>query len=201
MLFRSKVFNRARILPGFEPDPRPIGVRKLARTYQTPLSEEDIDHGNYKEIIGSPSTTWEGAGRFQLHLLMEIGIEKGSTLLDVGCGPGRGSEPFIEFLDEANYLGMDSNASYIRAYNLMVAQRELNAKRPCFEVSEDFRFETRGLRFDFAIAFSVVQYCPPRLRRAFFRHIPPLLRDGGKLYISLMRTGSMSPRPRDTASC
>ena len=98
--------------------------------------------------------------------------------------PGRGSEPFIEFLDAANYLGMDRNPSYIRACELMVAQRDLTAKRPRFEVSEDFLFETGGRRFDFAIAFSVVQYCPPRLRRSFFQHIPPLLRDRGKLYIS-----------------
>jgi len=111
-------------------------------------------------------------------------MEKGSTLLDVGCGPGRGSEPFIEFLDEANYFGVDSNPSFIRACEFMVARRGLGAKRPRFEVSGDFRLETGSQRFDFAIAFSVVHYCPPRLRRSFFRHIPPLLRDGGKLYIS-----------------
>jgi SAM-dependent methyltransferase len=179
-----KAFDRARVLRGFEPDPRPTGVRERARRYQRLLSDGEIERGIHREIIGSPSTTWEGAGRFQLHLLREMGLEKGSTLLDIGCGPGRGSEAFIESLDESNYLGVDSNSSYIRACELMVAQRGLIAKRPRFEVSDDFRFETGGRQFDFAVAFSVVQYCPPRLRRAFFRNIPPLLRDGGKLYIS-----------------
>ena len=61
----------------FEPDPRPTGVRRLARSYRTLLSDGDIERGKHREVVGSPATTWEGAGRFQLHLLREMGLEQG----------------------------------------------------------------------------------------------------------------------------
>ena len=170
------VFDRIRIVLGMEPHCGALAV--------TRLGDREIENEAYKKIVGSPSTTWEGAGRFQLHLLREIGLERSSRLLDIGCGPGRGSEHLIDFMDASSYLGMDRNPSFIRACQSMVTKTGLASKDPRFEVTKNFQFERRKHKFDFAIAFSVLQYCPPELRRVFFRQIPSQLRADGKLYVS-----------------
>ena len=171
----ANIFDRLGIALGMEPHFGQLAV--------TRLSDQDIEDEEYKKIVGSSSTTWEGAGHFQLHLL-RMGLERSSRLLDIGCGPGRGSEHFIDFLDASNYLGMDRNPSFIRACQSMVVKKGFASKEPRFEVAKNFQFETRDRKFDFAIAFSVLQYCPPELRREFFRQIQSQLHVGGKLYVS-----------------
>ncbi len=172
----TDVLDRLKIAIGFQPYSGSLAV--------THLSDRDIEEEKYKNLVGHASTTWEGSGQFQLHFLKEMGLATNSSLLDIGCGPGRGAEYFIPFLDASNYLGMDNNSSFITACESMVAKRKLTSKKPCFEVVKNFQFKARTIKFDFAIAFSVLQYCPPELRREFFKRIPSQLHAGGKLYIS-----------------
>ncbi len=130
----ANIFDRLRIALGMEPHFGQLAV--------TRLGDQDIEDEEYKKIVGGSSTTWEGAGHFQLQLLREMGLERRSRLLDIGCGPGRGSEHFIDFLDVSNYVGMDRNPSFIRACQSMVVKKGFASKEPRFEVVKNFQFGT-----------------------------------------------------------
>jgi cyclopropane fatty-acyl-phospholipid synthase-like methyltransferase len=148
------------------------------------LSDEQINNGEYMKYFGGRANKWDSRGAFQLLFLQEMGMQRNSRVLDIGCGPGRASIHLIKFLDAANYYGIDNNPDFIKAANAMVEKNELANKSPSFRVIHDFNFVHNGSLFDYAIVFSVLNHCDITQKRNFFRMITQPLKVGGKVYIS-----------------
>ncbi|MEP7241878.1 MAG: class I SAM-dependent methyltransferase [Devosia sp.] len=136
--------------------------------YTKLLSDAAIAAGEHKKLLGGGAAQWEARGAAQLEFMRQQGLSEPSRLLDIGCGPGRAAVHFIAFLEANGYCGIDYNASFIRAADLAVEHLGLTAKAPRFEVIDDFEVGALGRRFDFALAFSVLNHCTAAQRSAFF---------------------------------
>ena len=157
---------------------------QFGQYYSITLTDKDIEQGTYKQYLGGGSGNWESRGVFQLHFLKEMGMHEKSKVLDIGCGPGRGSKHLIDFLAKKNYYGVDYNADFIRAALAMVIEKKLTVKKPTFAVVKDFDFKDIRPIFDYAIVFSVLNHCNDEQREMFFNMISKPLKKGGKTYIS-----------------
>jgi SAM-dependent methyltransferase len=97
-------------------------------------------------------------------------------MLEIGCGNLRAGWRFIDFLDPANYYGVDISPEVILAAQDTVAQRELAAKLPYLTVVKDMRFEFLPAdRFDYIHAHSVFSHCPLPVIDECFAHVGRLM--------------------------
>lgn len=116
--------------------------------------------GEHRQVIGG---LWEELGSFQLELLKRFGLAPSSRLLDIGCGSFRGGRHFIEYLNSANYFGLDNNQSLLDAgyaKELMPVGLHTKLPRENLACSGDFEFKSFGESFDRALAFSVFTHIP-----------------------------------------
>lgn len=105
-------------------------------------------------------------------VLSRLGPTRGLRVLDVGCGPGTNAHHFLE----ADYLGVDINASYIR-----------NAERrygPRFRVADvtAMRVEREG-GFDCILLNSLLHHLPDAAVELLLAHLATLLTDAGAVHI------------------
>ena len=148
------------------------------------LTPGEIAAADYKRHLGGGANAWRTRGLFQLQLLKDHGFSPASSCLDIGCGPLRAGVHIIAYLDKGRYVGMDFNKSLIAAARHVVAEHGLAEKDPALLLSQDFSISGADRKFDYAIAFSVLNHCDARSKRAFFDRTPSYLGEGGKLFIS-----------------
>lgn len=154
--------------------PRPPGRYDYARIR---LSTADIEAKVYRRHLGGGAEEWDRRGRFQVVMLQALGLESHHRLLDAGCGPLRAGVHLIDALDEGRYCGIDFNPDFIATARFLVAADDrLAAKAPRLERLDDFACEQLGAdRFDWVLAFSVLNHCDDATRRAFFDRVPAVL--------------------------
>lgn len=135
---------------------------------------------NPKEAIGG----WENEiGELQFDFLHRRGLSPESRLLDIGCGTLRGGRYYIEYLNSANYTGVDISKEAIKSGKDLVSNEILNEKQPELLVNTDLKFsEIPNNSIDYAIAQSVFTHLPENDIRECFEHIREVLVDGGVLY-------------------
>lgn len=148
------------------------------------LSDQEIRTGAYESYLYGNSEAWRGHGAFQLVLLRAMGLEPGHTVLDVGCGPLRGGIHVIAYLEPGRYCGVDFNASFVRAATERVHAEGLAAKEPVLRVVGDLDLDQVPGRFDFVLAFSVLNHCDAAQRRSFLLRVPDRLASGGRAYVT-----------------
>lgn len=149
------------------------------------LDDAQIAAGGYKAFLGGKAAGWDARGAFQLALLEHLGLERGDSLLDIGCGPIRGGVHLIRFLDAGGYTGIDFNASFIAAAQRLVADDpSLSARRPAIAVLPDFAFATLRRTFDRLLCFSVLNHCDDSERTRFFAKVPAVMHAGSRLLVT-----------------
>lgn len=148
------------------------------------LTDDEIEKQEYKKYLGGGRKSWESRGLFQLYFLQEMGMTQSAKVLDIGCGPGRGGKHLLGFLNRGNYYGIDNNPDFIKAASVMVKKEKLEGKKPQFWVVDDFDVNKIGVKFDYVMAFSVLNHCDFEERSVFFDKIHDALSEDGKLYIS-----------------
>jgi SAM-dependent methyltransferase len=149
------------------------------------ISDKDKATGKYREHLGGGASEWSARGRFQVAFLAQMGLLPHHRLLDIGCGPLRGGIHFIRYLNATNYYGIDYNADFIDIATSIVATRPgLTAKQPTLRLLDGFRFGEIGDSFDFALAFSVLNFTTESLRAVFFDQLPAVLLPGARAYIT-----------------
>jgi SAM-dependent methyltransferase len=148
------------------------------------LDEHEIRTRDYEGWLYGGSEAWRGHGAFQLWFLKTMGLEPFHALLDVGCGPLRGGIHAIAYLDSDCYCGIDFNESFIRAAQERVRSEGLAAKNPRLLAIDDFELEHVPGRFDFALAFSVLNHCDDAQRRRFLVKVPDRLTPDGRFYVT-----------------
>ncbi len=152
--------------------------------YDIELTHEQILKKQYKQLLGGKREHWEMRGKAQLDFLKSQGLREDHCLIDIGCGPIRAGEYFIQFLDTGNYIGIDYNKSFIEAARMVAADKSLDAKRPLIEQVQDFALPERASSAVYAIAFSVLNHCDDSQRRSFFRNVGDGLAVGAKVFVT-----------------
>ena len=123
---------------------------------------EAADDG-YKRHLGGGERTWEARGAFQLALMRHLGLEPKHRLVDFGCGPLRGGQHFIRYLEPRGYRGFDFNADFIAiARDIVARDPELRDKSP--ELAHTTHFLHLDTAADFILLFSVLNHCGTRER-------------------------------------
>jgi SAM-dependent methyltransferase len=104
---------------------------------------------------------WHQIGRLQFDFLVAAGLRPEHRMLDVGCGPLRGGQHFISYLDAGHYWGIDRDPKVLEAGLAHgVAEALAAEKKPTLVEMADFGFERLGQTFDYALAQSVFTHLP-----------------------------------------
>lgn len=147
-------------------------------------TDQEIIDKTYQEGIGGGSREWNSRGKLQLIFLQKVGLQPYHVLIDIGCGPLRAGEYFINYLNTGNYIGFDYNQTYIRiAKQIIDTKDNLKEKNPFIFCAE--QFDTSGhphLLGDFGIAFSVLNHCNQNEVIQFFKNIGKSFKSQAKLY-------------------
>lgn len=161
-------------------------TRQTFKYADVKLSDRDIAQESYKSYLGGGAALWEERGAFQPLLLRKLGLQPSSSLLDIGCGPIRGGQHLIKFLDHGKYFGCDYNADFVlTAERIVQADEQLAEKSP--SLAQIAAFDIRAITsrtFDFALAFSVLNHCSASERRIFFEQVGQVLNQKGQAVVT-----------------
>lgn len=149
------------------------------------FNERDIAEGRYKNYLGGKKEKWDQRGIFQLEFLKSIGLNKNSTVLDIGCGPIRAGIHLIEFLNKGNYMGVDYSRSFIDiAQRIIDQQNLLEDKKPTLKVLDNFNFNNEHKNRDYLLLFSVLNHCSKIEKDFFFKNVKTIMKKSSCLIIS-----------------
>lgn len=150
--------------------------------YDLKLSDKEIQNGSHRNKVGG---MWEEMGELQIKFMKEKGLEPSHDLLDVGCGSLRGGIPFIHYLNEEKYCGLDVNPSLIKAGQSEILKANLLDKKPTLLVNDNFQFNLFKKKFDYAIAQSVFTHLPANVIQRCLINIAKVLKPNGRFYTTI----------------
>lgn len=124
----------------------------------------------------------------QFDFLVSRGLNPNHKLLDVGCGSLRGGIHFIRYLDSGNYYGVDKEKWLLDAGFEEVKRAGMENKKFTLVQMSDFNFQRFGVKFDYALAFSLFTYL---LLNSIIRcliNIKKVLKEDGKFYVTFFES-------------
>jgi hypothetical protein len=128
-----------------------------------------------------PLHKWDSMGRHQFDVLVEEGLGKESSLLDVGCGCLRGGLYFIDWIGKKNYYGIEpykevllEGLDYVEADTVA----DVNWREENFKSNEDLNIGLFRRKFDFVLYQSIFTHTGPKLMREAFRSLNTHLGEG-----------------------
>jgi SAM-dependent methyltransferase len=159
------------------------GLRRLTgrRTnidYRRWYSTWDLQR-DYWTIVG-PATKeeYDRLSRVKLQLLIDLGLEPESKVLDVGCGTGLLAAALHDFLNErGQYAGTDISPEAIA-----FCRSRFRRSNFSFHVSEMTKLPALTAHFDFIVFFSVFTHTYPRETALLLHQASQLLADGGIIF-------------------
>jgi hypothetical protein len=112
---------------------------------------------------GVPIADFERGGREQLMILLMLGLQPHSKVVDYGCGVLRGGYWLIHFLDPGCYHGIEPHTERLQKGLTCILEAETReAKQPRFDSNADFDTSVFGERFDFFLAYSIWTHASKR---------------------------------------
>ena len=134
------------------------------------------------EAVMGFSGQWDEHRRFQMDLLLRLGLQPGHRLLEIGCGPLTAGVPVVRFLDEDGYTGVDVRGSATDVAWREIGENKLSGKNPHIIRADDFgRAYFREGEFDFIWAFSVLFHLEDRLIDELIQMAAHVLKSNGVL--------------------
>lgn len=168
-LVRAATSLRYRLLSrGSHPEYyRRIMSRRYARGAQYAVGTESEDE-------------WRRLGELQRRYLVDNGLRPHHRLLDVGCGNLRAGLLIIDYLDRANYVGVDLSPEVITDGQRRIAAASLAHKRPYIYLTDgtDLTF-LPDRYFDVMHAHSVFSHVPSEVIEGYISESHRLLAPGG----------------------
>ncbi|WP_055445303.1 class I SAM-dependent methyltransferase [Lacinutrix himadriensis] len=154
------------------------GVRKIIK--EIVKSKQEIRHA----LVGAPNV-WKYTREFQFQFLIDQGLQKNDTLMDIGCGTLRGGIPMIQYLNSRNYYGIDVRAEVLNEGRKEVKDAKLENKNPnliSFNHFSDLAIETK---FNVMFAFSVLIHLEDKIAESCFQFVSESLVVGGVFYANV----------------
>ncbi len=169
-------------------------IKKIAPfAFLEPQGEEGIEKIGHRNYVGG---MWDEIGELQFNFLVAKGLQPHHYLLDIACGALRLGVKAIPYLAPAHYLGIEKEASLVKAgleSELEPLLRE--TKRPNIIVSDTFEFEKLNQPADFAIAQSLFSHFPPALVSVCFQKLHPHLAADGVFYATYFESTAKIRNP------
>lgn len=152
-----------------------------------------VAKGGHRVMVGD---LWDELGRLQFDFLRDNGLNRDSTLIDVGCGSLRGGVHFVAYLDAGHYYGVDSNEPLLEAgYEKELRPLGLAPKLPRAQLvcNGEFNFEAFPLEFDFALAQSLFTHLPFNHLRLCLARLAGKMKIGGRFFATFFLTPDDHP--------
>ncbi len=146
----------------------------------------------HREAVGG---LWEEIGKLQFEFLKKEGLLPHHFLLDIGCGSLRGGIHFIRYLEEGHYMGIDKDRELINAGKKELKREKLIYKNPKLLVSEIFKFDKFGVKFDYAIAVSVFTHISLNYIILCLKNLKKVLKKNGKFYATIFEVDNLYTSP------
>lgn len=144
------------------------------------FTEEDIRSGRHRRHVGG---LWDEMGKLQLDFLVTQGLKPEHKFLDVGCGSLRAGVHLVDYLEPANYYGIDISKEVIRAGYDNELTDEQRARLPVTNLRVTDRFDGDfGVPIDMAIAQSVFTHVSLNYIRLCLYRVAKVMAPGGKFY-------------------
>jgi SAM-dependent methyltransferase len=141
---------------------------------------DDILHGQEKAVGNSDRPQWRKFGRMQFDYLRSHGLQPQHRMLEIGCGNLRAGCLFIDFLDTANYYGIDISTEVLFAAQDTVVRERLAAKLPYLTLVKDMRFAfLPDEEFDVIHAHSVFSHSPLPVIEECFANVGRIMKPDG----------------------
>jgi hypothetical protein len=168
-----------------------VVVAEKPQPGQVQLESPFFDHEPIQRAVRSGQRREAVAGHcdeigpLQYRFLLDQGLQRRHTLLDIGCGSLRGGVDFIRYLDAGNYIGVDIAQSLSDAgfeVELKAAGLQDKLPRENLICITDFEFGQLGRSVDFALADAVFTHLTfNRIRRCLER-LACVMRIGGRFF-------------------
>lgn len=127
------------------------------------------------------------SARLQFNFLIDLGMNKDSSVLEIGCGALHAASHLVPFLDSDKYVGIDPN-QWLRNDLLSQAKawkRLQKKKKPLFSSVEDFDVSYLDRKYDFILSHSVLSHAGYSQLPEFLKNARSVLKIGGKALVSV----------------
>lgn len=109
-----------------------------------------------EDFLGGNPELFDEAGREQLIVLLEHGMQPDSTVLDIGCGCLRGGRWIIPLLEPGNYCGVEPMVHMVdKGLRQFLAPGIAELKKPRFDHNDRFDFSVFNTSFTHFLARSI----------------------------------------------
>jgi SAM-dependent methyltransferase len=148
-------------------------------------------------FTGGPPEQFEPVGRETFVALLECGLLPHHNMLDFGCGALRLGWWLIRFMDEGRYFGIEPNTKWLDAgKRITIGEELMNRKMPRFNNNMEHRLDVFDVKFDAAVARSVLTHLNPGAMRILFQQFAQNCSPNGFFLVSYWEHGTH--RGKDT---
>lgn len=156
------------------------------------FTEERRNRGAHRAFVGGG---WDHHGQTQLDYLISQGLRPDHVFLDVGAGALRAGRHLVEYLEPANYYGIDINKSLLEAGYDDELTDEQRAKLPLGNIHATDRFDAGfgDVEFDLALAQSVFSHLSLNNARVCLHRIAKVMKPGGRFFVTFFEGPEGTP--------
>jgi SAM-dependent methyltransferase len=142
-------------------------------------------------FTGGPTEQFESVGRETFGALLECGLLPHHNMLDFACGALRLGWWLIRFMDEGRYFGIEPNTKWLDAgKRITIGEELLNLKKPRFNNNAEHRLDVFDVKFDAAVARSVLTHLNPGAMRILFQQFAQNCSPNGFFLVSYWEHGT-----------
>ena len=156
-------------------------LRNIKRIILAPLMSVKAK----RHLLVGPASLWKMKQDFQIKFLKENGLLPIHKFIDIGCGTLRGGIPLINYLNTANYYGIDVREEALNEGKKGLEEEDLITRNPNLILFEDFRLLELGVKFDVMFAFSVLFHLEDSIAKSCFEFIALHISDDGVFYANV----------------
>lgn len=160
-------------------------MRHILHKLRTKVRHLFLDSHQRRHALVGPPKMWLLKRDFQIRFLVQRGLKPGNRLLDIGCGTLRGGIPIIRYLDEGNYVGVESRLEVLEEGRAELRDAGLQDKNPELLHCPDIGRLELTKKFEFVWAFSVLIHMPDDVLSETFRVVSRRLASRGVFYANV----------------
>lgn len=129
---------------------------------------------------------FETMGKKEFNLILQEGLEKKDTLVDIGCGSGRLAYQLKDYLSDGVYYGFDILPELIQYAEKICDRKNFNFKVLTASQIEKNLIPLEDNSIDWITFFSVCTHLPHKNSFLYLQEACRILKPGGKILISFL---------------